>query len=327
MRDIDVEKNNLAIALNFKTRSNLKGLWVILRDYSLIFLIIFINIKFQKHFPLYLSVAFYLLSCWLIGAFQFAISECLLHEASHYNLFRTRILNKHSQILIAMPFFTTHKFFMDEHLIHHKFLMQKNDHLFQTYGFFKLLNKDGSYRKDINWLWVGCMRPILGISGFYYFIKNSSIFSFLLNKIISKQVGEHESPSKIQEEMFNKDFMLLIIFWIALLSSVFYYDYVFEFIIYWIIPLIWCCGAFLYWSEIVDHFEVDNKYGRTRNSSISNFFFHNNGYHMTHHKYPFVPFFSIKKVYNRTDKHSDIEACGNFFSFLLSQLRKQFCIQ
>jgi len=285
--NIDKRKRDLELALSFKNKptNNYRGALVIFRDYTAISIIIAINLYFKDNLLLHL------ISIWLIGAFQFAISECLLHETSHYALFGSRKLNEYSEIFTALPFFTTHKFFKEEHLIHHNFLMQEKDHLLEAYKYFGFVNKEDDKTNDkINLFWHLIFRPILGISGIYHFFANADFKNFKV-----------------------------IIFWIVITALAFHYNFIIELIFYWLIPFVWCCGSFLYWSEFLDHYKVENKYGRTRTCKISNIIFHNNGYHLTHHKYPFISSNNLKTAYEALDKEGDTESCKNIFDFFVKE--------
>lgn len=259
------QKENLQKSFQFKEKSNIKSIIAISRNYIFIALIILINLKFNNIF-------LYLISVWLIGAFQFALSESLLHESTHYNLFTVRKANEYCEILLALPFFTTHKDFKDEHLHHHNHLLEKTDHLYKSYVYFKMIDENGNFIKNINPIWHYFIRPFLGIAGIYYFITDSSFKS-----------------------------IKVILFGVILFSLSIYFNFTKELILFWIIPFIWSCKAFLYYSEIADHYDVKEK-SSTRTSTISNWFFHNNGYHLTHHTYPFIPFFNLKKAYEKIQK-------------------------
>ena len=53
------------------------------------------------------SWAAYLIGIWIIGVFQYAIYDGLIHEAAHRTLFSGRAWNDHLDFLYALPFFET----------------------------------------------------------------------------------------------------------------------------------------------------------------------------------------------------------------------------
>ena len=97
---------------DFIERSNLRGFTVLFFDWTAIFGIITISIWMDNWIV-------YLISVWAIGSFQYAIGESLFHEASHYNLFKTKKLNDYFEWLYAVPFFVDMTQYRKEHLDHH----------------------------------------------------------------------------------------------------------------------------------------------------------------------------------------------------------------
>jgi fatty acid desaturase len=65
-----------------------------------------------------------------------------------------------------------------------------------------------------------------------------------------------------------------------------------------------CKGAYLFWSEIADHYNTRSGI-RTRVGWIANFIFHNNGYHHAHHRYPSIPQFNLKKAHKLAFREGD----------------------
>ena len=45
-----------------------------------------------------------ILSMWVIGAFQYAFGDLMIHEAAHGNLFANKPLNERLDILYGLPF-------------------------------------------------------------------------------------------------------------------------------------------------------------------------------------------------------------------------------
>jgi fatty acid desaturase len=255
------QKQAFQESLKFKQQSAVKSIAAISKNYFFIALIIFTNLHFQ-------NILLYFVSVWIIGAFQFALSECLLHESSHCNLFSSHKLNEYCEIFLALPFFISYKDFKQEHMHHHQHLLEESDHLYQSYRHWGLIDAKGNFAK-INKFWHYFVRPISGIAGIYYFIKGASFAN-----------------------------LRVIIFWIILFYLSIYFNFTKELFLFWIIPFIWAANAFLFYSETADHYNAKNK-SSTRTSKISNWFFHNNGYHLTHHTYPFIPFFNLKKAYKK----------------------------
>lgn len=238
---------------DFVKRSNLRGALAISRDWLAIAALIAVSIK-ANH------IVIYLISIWLIGSFQFALSEALLHEASHYNLFKTRKLNDWLEFFYGLPCLRTVEQLRLEHTVHHQFLGQPEDHIFGDYEAF------GLYRSNLNLRWVWFIRPVLGYAGYYY--------------ARTLTLKPWRSGLKIG------------LFWTVVLPVFIYFDWLHLLVLYWLIPLFWSCYSHLYWSEITDHFRTRTGI-RSNLGWFNNFMHHNNGYHFTHHTYASIPWYML----------------------------------
>lgn len=240
----------------FVERSNLRGFLAIGRNWMAIAAVIAFSLWADNWIV-------YLVSVWVIGSFQFALSEALLHEASHYNLFRTRAWNDRLEILYGLPFFLTVTSFREEHRIHHSRLGQTEDHLVGDYEAF------GLYKPNVNIFWIWFIKPVLGFAGFYY--------------------------SKSRGPRIWKEERAVVAFWAVVLVGCTALGIPHLLVLYWFIPFFWSCRSYLYWSEITDHYR--SKAGTRSNvSRVNNFFHHNNGYHYTHHSYPTIPWYRLPKA-------------------------------
>ena len=111
---------------DFVERSNLRGFLVLFGDIAALFGTIAISIWLDNWFV-------YLISVWVIGSLQFAIGESILHEASHYNLFKTKKLNDYLEFIYALPFFVDMKQYRFDHTGHHYKMNTKEDHIVEDY--------------------------------------------------------------------------------------------------------------------------------------------------------------------------------------------------
>lgn len=211
------------------------------------------------HYGQYWAVSVLLI--WFIGMVQFAMGESLLHEASHHQLFKSKVLNSLVGNLIAWTIFTTLEEWRGEHQVHHGYLLSPNDHLTQDYVDYQLYEGIHPFV-----LWV--LRPILGIIGLKWIksewsglFRHKAVFFFYLS--------------------------LIVICWLT--NSLLF------FFLYWLLPLIWVYASVLYWSEITDHY-LSTAETRSNTSFFWNFMFHNGGYHWVHHEYPYIPHYLLKKA-------------------------------
>jgi fatty acid desaturase len=241
----------------FVERSNPRGLLAVSRDWLLIFCIAALSVSIDNFF-------FYLVAVWAIGALQFALGESLIHEASHYNLFKTRSWNDRLEFLYALPFWQTIDQFRTRHLLHHRKLGTSEDHIVADYEAIGL-NRPG---RNFFWLWF--LRPVLGYGAYFY--------------LGSTSLRPWRSGVKI------------VAFWAAVIGVFWGTGTLSLLFAYWVVPFLWAYGSFVYWSEVSDHY---NSPAGTRSNlnRISNLVTHNNGYHFLHHRYPSIPWYRLPAAY------------------------------
>jgi fatty acid desaturase len=209
--------------------------------------------------------AFYLAAVWVIGLFQFALGEGMLHEAAHYNLFKSRRLNHLGEIFYGLPFFCTVAQYQPEHRVHHAKLGDAEDKLVGEYRRF------GLYGNKVNaaWLWFG--KPVLGFPIYYVSLVTLRPWT---------------------------EGVKIVAFWAVALATFYRFDLLHVLLLYWIVPLLWSNYAFVYWSEVENHYNTSSG-TRTNVSRLYNLLTHNGGYHAVHHKYPSIPWFHLRAAHER----------------------------
>jgi fatty acid desaturase len=200
-----------------------------------------------------------------IGTLQFALGEALLHEASHYNLFRSRIWNDRLEVLYALPFLTTMDAYRAEHLQHHGRLGKGNDHIVLDYGYHGL-TADSS---QAAWVWFG--KPASGLAALEH-------LRYLWNR---NTAGA---------------WLKLAIFWVPMSAICAAAGLLSDLLLYWFLPLFAIFAPLLHWSEIADHYRTRTG-TRSRTSRLHNLLWHNNGYHAIHHRFPRIPFHNLARAH------------------------------
>ncbi len=260
--------------------SNWPGCFALGRDWGAIVLLAYLGVR-SGNLLVYLAVV------WLIGSFQFAIGECLLHEASHYHLFRNRSWNDRLEFLYALPFFMTVAQFRDEHMAHHRDAGTPEDNLLIDY---RLLNL---YRPRLNVFWTWFLKPIIGFGAYFYLTKLSL------------------KPLRCG--------LKLVTFWTLVLGIALYLHAFHILVLYWLIPLWWAHVTYLYWSEIQDHFATRSG-TRSVTGWLSNFLWHNNGYHAVHHVRPGLPWYRLPRAHRESMEKFDARDISSGFFCTYRQL-------
>jgi fatty acid desaturase len=246
-------------AQDFIQRSNLRGFTALFFDWGVIFGVIGFSIWMNDWIV-------YLISVWIIGAFQYAIGESLFHEASHFNLFKTKKLNDYLEWVYAVPFFVDMNQYRTEHLDHHYQMNTEVDHIVRDYEVHGLNNP----KKNLFWMWF--IKPIIGYAGLFYLR-----FAIQLNP--------------------PKSSIKFAIFWIPIISIFWYFDVLHILAMYWFIPFLWSFASFFYWAEITEHYNTKSGF-RSDIGFLKNLFHHNGGYHYIHHLYPTIPWYNLPEAHN-----------------------------
>lgn len=243
---------------DFVERSNLRGFFVLILDWAALFGVIAISIWLDSWFV-------YLISVWAIGSLQFSIGESLLHEASHYNLFKTKKLNDYLEFLYALPFFVDMHQYRSDHTDHHYKMNTEADHIVEDYEL------HGLNRPDKNMFWLWFVKPVIGYSAYFYLR-----FVIQLNPI--------------------KSALKFLAFWAPVILICWYFEALDLLLLYWFVPFLWSFASFYYWSEIGEHYNTRSG-TRSNISFLKNFFHHNGGYHYIHHKYPTIPWYRLPEAH------------------------------
>ncbi len=256
---------------DFIERNNMKGFTALIFDWGVIFGTIAFSVWANDWIV-------YLISVWIIGAFQYAIAESLFHEASHYNLFKTKKLNDYLEWVYAVPFFVDMTQYRKEHTDHHFKMNTEVDHIMRDYEY-QGLNKP---KKNMFWIWF--IKPFTGYAGFFYFR-----FSVNLNPL--------------------KSSIKFAIFWLPAISIFWYFDALHLLALYWFVPFVWSFPIFFYWAEISEHYNTKSG-ARTDIGFLKNLFHHNSGYHYIHHKYPSIPWYKLPEAHKALCQGNSDVVCG-----------------
>jgi fatty acid desaturase len=243
---------------DFVQRSNLRGFTALIFDWGVIFGTIAFSVWMNDWIV-------YLISVWIIGAFQYAIGESLFHEASHCNLFRTKKLNDYLEWIYAVPFFVDMNQYRTEHTDHHYKMNTEADHIVRDYEIHGLNNP----KKNLFWMWF--IKPIIGYAGLFYLR-----FAIQLNP--------------------PKSSIKFAILWIPVVSIFWYFDSLNLLVMYWFIPFLWSFASFFYWAEISEHYNTKSG-SRSDIGFLKNLFHHNGGYHYIHHMYPTIPWYKLPEAH------------------------------
>ncbi|MGH8002402.1 MAG: fatty acid desaturase family protein [Brasilonema sp.] len=237
-----------------------------LRDWIAIFLIAAFSIWTKNIFV-------YLVSVWAIGIFQFAIGEGLLHEATHFNLFKRKFWNENLEFLYAFPVFRTLSSYREHHFPHHKYYGSDNDKDYIP-EYYEML---GLYKPDKNLFFLWYIRPIIGFAVYHFFAD------------LCFHVKDVDRRSFISG-------LKLFVFWLIIIFSFYLSGHLEILLLYWFVPLVWSFSSCSYWSEVQEHFNTFSG-SRSNLNFITNLLIHNAGYHYVHHLCPTIPWYKLPEAH------------------------------
>jgi len=242
-----------------------------------------------------------ILSVLIIATRQYALS-ILLHDAAHYNISRKKLTNDLiSSLFLSFPLLVSTELYRQHHLMHHRHLHSENDP--DVNDQVKKMSK------------TELVKMLIGnISGIYLIksLRSSSSFSMIGRLIKTK------CSFLIREN-------LLFVFFILTASTFIIYFNIFSIVlIFWFLPMLTFFTFIYRFNAIAEHSKCnpDDELEGSRNIDvslierliISPF---NKNYHLTHHLFPGIPFFNLKKATQELLKNSEFKgkACINRYYF------------
>ncbi|WP_427162704.1 fatty acid desaturase family protein [Aliinostoc sp. HNIBRCY26] len=252
--------------IDFIERNNIKSLLALLRDWIAILLIIAFSIWAD-------NIVVYLVSIWIIGLFQFALGEAMLHEAVHDNLFTEKSWHEKLEFIYGLPFLRTIHYYRKHHFAHHKYLWSEGDYVPEDYEIL------GLNKQDKNVFFIMFIKPFFGLSLYYFLVE--VLYPFI------QDIWTFDTLKTSYKRYLFWIIVILGFSWSGHLGILFFY---------WFVPLSWCFSSYSIFSEVQQHF---NTYSGTRSlvNPFYDFLFHNGGYHYVHHLCPTIPWYKLAEAH------------------------------
>lgn len=212
-----------------------------------------------------------------IGTRQYGIGEVLVHEASHSNLSDSRRLNDMLGTLLSWPFFFTFEGYRRFHMQHHRVpLDDPENSIIEEYQDWDLpMSRDPLPARRL--LWLILLRPLMGIIAVYHLMGIAS-------------------DAYYDSDLKENTCMWLV--WTSVVVLLWYLGFTSFLFLYWLAPLFLVFATLNYWSEVGDHYRTSEMLTRSNVGIWWNWLIAGNvGYHVVHHKYPRIPWFSLKAAH------------------------------
>lgn len=254
-----------------------------------------------------ISIILYPLSVLVIGARQRALAT-ILHDASHLCLAKNRKLN-----YILGTYFSGY-------LIGQEFNIYKESHVKGHHIHLGDPEKDPDYQYHID-------------VGLYQLQNNHQfLFKYVLKPLFLLNILSYAyyvfKYRMLQFRKYPKQYLAMVIYWLLILGTLFYFGVLNYFLLYWLVPYFTSFMVIGWFIELAEHYPLvlTNKKSiyMTRNRFshwIEAFFLsiHAENYHLTHHLQASIPYWNIGKAHkimmeDETYREWNLQMGGVFFS-------------
>jgi fatty acid desaturase len=208
----------------------------------------------------------------------------LVHEGTHYLLFRNRRLNAVvSELLLAWPLFITTRAYRGSHFAHHRHVNTEKDP-----DLMRKQNSEWEFPKTWRALAILLLKDAVGLNTYQQLLEAADL----------------SDPKEQQSRRFEPYGWARVLYYAVVLAGVTYFRVWPLFLLFWIVPLLTWLKMILRIRSIAEHFGIENDhvYTRSRTTLPSRFerLFvapRNINFHLDHHLYPSVPFFRLPRLH------------------------------
>jgi fatty acid desaturase len=246
-----------------------------------------------------------------IGARQHALA-ILMHEGTHYLLFKNRRLNAAvSELLLAWPLFITTRTYRGSHFAHHRHVNTEKDP--------DLMRKQSSaseWEFPTSWKALGAM-----------LVKD--VFGLNTRQLFSDFSDMWEQQETTKKEPVDSYVVARILYYVVVLSAVTYFRVWPAFLLLWVVPILTWLKMIMRVRSIAEHFAIENDHvytqSRTTLPSLLERVFvapRNVNFHLEHHLYPSVPFFRLPRLHELLMKDAVYQSKAHVTSTYWGVLRE-----
>lgn len=239
-------------------------------------------------YQFYGNIFYSVFAFFIIGAIQHTLAT-FVHEAAHLNLFTHNKWNDFfGHALCSAPLVSYMKDYRYFHFEHHRHTgkFEKDPEL----KFYRAMGVKPRYGSKTEVIKV-FMNDLTGIS---YFRGLVYVLKFFKEK---RKVGAIENPGFIEN--------VVLISWLTIVPFFFYRNgLIVPYLLLWFLPIITLTPLLLRWHSFGEHVRESNSCHSENTLThqfgfISTLFLYpiNSSYHLEHHLYPQIPWYSLRKFY------------------------------
>lgn len=258
----------------------------------------------------YLHPIFLPLVIMWIGARQHALA-ILMHEATHYLLFKNRRLNAVvSELFLAWPLFITTQTYRPSHFAHHRHVNTEKDP--------DLMRKQSSASEwEFPKSWGALVRLLV-----------KDVFGLNTRQLVSDfdDMWDQKAAKKTGVDAYVVARML---YYILALSAVTYFRVWPMFLLLWVVPILTWLKMIMRIRSIAEHFAIENDHVYTQSRTTLPSLFErlfvaprHVSFHLEHHLYPSVPYFRLPQLHAVLMKDAIFQSRAHVTSTYLGVLKE-----
>jgi fatty acid desaturase len=234
----------------------------------------------------------YVLAMLIIVSRQHALG-IIMHDATHYRLLESRTLNNViSDLFCAFPILMVTNRYRYYHLLHHKNLNSEAD----PYWSFFLDRKDWHWPKTASAALSVFLRDLLGLTAP---VETNMILRW-------GPFMNHFSTRKEPPPLSLRERLSFYAFASILLAGLWWWDAWLEFLVLWLVPLIFLMMPLTRIRTVAEHIGIpgrksDNATRHVDGTWLERVFISpcNINYHVTHHMFAGVPLYNLPRLHKR----------------------------
>ncbi len=234
----------------------------------------------------------YLCAIAIIASRQHALG-ILMHDGTHYRLFKNRVVNDViCDFFCSFPIGLSTNLYRREHIVHHQFVNTEKDPYVQ------------SMSQDRDWDWPKTQFDCLKVIIFDLLAINTSKWLNVLSHWMTSSnffKVEAEKPLVAQRER-----ICFLSFVACLVGLLWITGAWLQFLIFWIIPGYTFLAMFTRMRSVAEHLMLENEHELNRTRHVDGTWFERAtiaplyiNYHIAHHLFPSVPFYNLPKLHER----------------------------
>ena len=243
-----------------------------------------------------------------IGARQHALA-ILMHEGTHYLLFKNRRLNAVvSELFLAWPLFITTRTYRGSHFAHHRHVNTEKDP-----DLMRKQNSEWEFPKSWGALAALLTKDVLGVHTRQLF----SDFDDMWERKDTKKEGV--DPYAVAR----------VLYYVIALSAITYFRVWPMFLLLWVVPILTWLKMIMRIRSIAEHFAIEKDHAYTQSRTTLPSFLErvfvaprNVNFHLEHHLYPSVPFFRLPQLHAVLMKDAGFQSKAHVTSTYLGVLQE-----